>query len=234
MSIKIYEVGGCVRDRLLGIASKDIDYAVEAPSFDAMRDYILAQQGKIYLEKPEYQTIRARLNTVDADFVLCRKDGYYSDGRRPDTVMPGSIYDDLARRDFTINAIAIDLETGKYLDPFKGVAAIENKLIDCVGNPFDRFSEDSLRVIRAIRFHITLGFDLSYQLRVAMTAPHIIEKLENISVDRIRDELCRCFRFDTIKTMQKLIRSYPDIAQAIFKEENKLWLDPTTKDKINE
>ncbi len=102
--VKIYLVGGSIRDQLLGLKSKDLDYAVEAGSYEEMRDYI-KENGKIFLETPEYLTIRAHLkNGEPADFVLCRKDGEYSDGRRPDKVTPGTLYDDLARRDFTVNA----------------------------------------------------------------------------------------------------------------------------------
>lgn len=227
MKIKIYEVGGCVRDRILGYKSKDIDYAVEADSFESMRDYILLQGGKIYLEKPEYQTIRARLNNLDADFVLCRKDGHYSDGRRPDSVIPGSIQDDLARRDFTMNAIAVDFHTKKYLDPFGGKEDIKAKLIKCVGDTQQRFEEDSLRLIRAIRFSVTLGFDLSLEIQAALTTPSLITKLQNVSLDRVRQELGKCFYADTIKTLE-LLNNFPQIASTIFKD-NKLWLEPTTK-----
>src|SRR5689334_19330699 len=99
--VKLYKVGGYVRDQVLGLKSKDIDYAVEAESYDAMKNHLIEKGAKIYLEQPQYFTIRGKLNDEDADFVLCRKEGKYSDGRRPDTVEIGTIYDDLARRDFT-------------------------------------------------------------------------------------------------------------------------------------
>ena len=108
----IYQVGGSLRDECLGRPCKDFDFSVEAPSYEAMREHLVQDGYTIFLEKPEYLTIRARFpkghpqERVCADFVLCRKDGFYSDGRRPDTVEPGTIYDDLARRDFTMNAMA--------------------------------------------------------------------------------------------------------------------------------
>src|SRR4051812_1141546 len=102
MTIKFYEVGGCVRDELLGIPSKDIDFVVIAPSFEAMRAHLLAEKFKIFVEKQEFVTIRAsvppghplRQRTRDADFVLARKDSPTSDGRRPDYVEPGTLEDD--------------------------------------------------------------------------------------------------------------------------------------------
>jgi len=112
--IKLFEVGGHVRDGLLGIKSKDIDMAVEAPSWEAMREFVKHNTKKIFLEKEEFLTIRAMGHDgLPKDFVLCRKDGAYSDGRRPDTVEAGTIFDDLARRDFTVNAIAKEVTTVK-------------------------------------------------------------------------------------------------------------------------
>jgi tRNA nucleotidyltransferase (CCA-adding enzyme) len=97
MTIEYFKVGGFVRDAILGVKSKDIDYAVQAPSYEAMAADIVARGGKIFYEKPEYLTIRAKMNGEDADFVLCRKEGAYSDARHPDKVEPGTIDDDLAR-----------------------------------------------------------------------------------------------------------------------------------------
>src|SRR4051812_9903063 len=106
---KIYLVGGAVRDKIMNITPKDLDYSIECESFDAMRQYIIDRGGTIFLETPQYFTIRAKVPELGAaDFVLCRRDGMYKDNRRPETVEVGTIFDDLARRDFTMNAIAID------------------------------------------------------------------------------------------------------------------------------
>jgi tRNA nucleotidyltransferase (CCA-adding enzyme) len=155
---RFFQVGGSVRDKLLGVKSKDIDYAVECESFDAMREAILAKGGKIFVETPQYFTIRANVPVLGAtDYVLCRKDGAYSDGRRPDSVEVGTIFDDLARRDFTVNAIAIDTETGALIDPHGGAQDLTARVLRCVGNPVDRFNEDRLRIFRAARFSLTKG-----------------------------------------------------------------------------
>ena len=90
--VKVFRVGGAVRDQFLNRPNKDVDFAVEAESYEAMKEYIVANGGKIYLETPEFFTIRGKIpNPGDADFVLCRKDGQYSDGRRPDSVSHGTI-----------------------------------------------------------------------------------------------------------------------------------------------
>src|SRR5687768_7510936 len=118
MNIQFFQVGGSVRDELLGKQSKDIDYAVEAPSYGAMREAIVERGGEIFQENEAFLTVRAKVPTLGAcDYVLCRKDGTYDkDGRRPDFVEVGSLADDLARRDFTVNAMA-KAEDGTLVDP---------------------------------------------------------------------------------------------------------------------
>jgi tRNA nucleotidyltransferase (CCA-adding enzyme) len=211
--VKIYKVGGCVRDELLGITSKDIDYSVEAESYDAMKSYILSLGCKIYQERPEYVTIRAKYGKEDVDFVLCRKDGAYSDGRRPDEVTIGTIYDDLARRDFTINAIAVD-EEGNYLDPFNGRKDIEDKIIRCVGST-DRLKEDALRILRAYRFCITKGFELDHMLSEYMGVG-VYSLLENISAERITQELNKCFDHSLSKTFWVISTRYEFFGRYLF------------------
>ncbi len=211
--VKLYMVGGAVRDKFLGVQSKDIDFAVEAPSYEVMRNHIL-KNGTIYLEKPEYFTIRGKLNGTDADFVLCRKEHGYSDGRRPDSVTVGDIYDDLSRRDFTMNAIAID-EDGNTIDPYNGYADLQNELIRCVGNPEDRFNEDSLRLLRAIRFAITKGFDLHNSIVHCLHNGNIVDKLRNVSAERIREEMNKCFKADTPRTL-RMLNEFTYVQEVIF------------------
>lgn len=147
--MKIYQVGGSVRDKFLDIKSNDIDFAVEANSYDIMYKY-LEKNYIIVFENKKFFTVKVRgKNGLYYDFVLCRKENSYSDGRHPDLVKMGTIIDDLARRDFTMNAIAID-DQGTIIDPFGGQDDIANKVIRCVGST-DRLLEDSLRLIRAIR-----------------------------------------------------------------------------------
>jgi len=106
--IKFYLVGGTVRDTLLGDSPSDIDYAVEAKSFQIMKNFLIDNNYSIYVEKEEFGCIKAKCPKSGevGDYTLCRKDGYYSDFRRPDSIEPSDIYSDLSRRDFTINSIA--------------------------------------------------------------------------------------------------------------------------------
>ena len=222
----VYEVGGKVRDELLGLSSKDIDYAVEALSWEHMRAWVKRNTKQIFLEKPEFLTIRALTYTNDAvDFVMCRKDGAYSDSRRPDKVTPGTIYDDLARRDFTVNAIAKNLVTGEYLDPSGGRRDIYLQRLSCVGNTIDRLTEDPLRVIRAIRFWITKNLHPSYDLIDALEKHNWCAQLQAISVNRRREELERCLKADTIKTLNIITSLNSTILDGLFSDG--LWLKPT-------
>ncbi len=226
--VNIYSVGGAVRDELLGVKSKDLDYAVEAGSFQEMKDYVISLGGEIFLETPEYVTIRARIGRETSDYVLCRKDGAYSDGRRPDSVEIGTIYDDLARRDFTINAIARKRDGG-YIDPFNGIKDIEDRVIRCVGKTEDRISEDWLRMLRAIRFSITKEMRLSKEIERTFRDTYATKKLaETVSEERIREELYKMFKADTRETLI-FFSSYPKMAYACFT--GNIWLKPTTEEK---
>lgn len=228
--VNVYLVGGAVRDRLMGNRPKDLDYSVEAESYEAMKEYILSSGGSIFLETPEFFTVRAKMPVLGAaDFVLCRKDGQYKDGRHPENVQVGTIFDDLARRDFTMNAIAQNVETGEYLDPHNGQADIAAGRIVCVGNTLDRFNEDALRILRAIRFAITKGFEISKEIAdvldyiVAIENSELRQKLENVSSERIREELHKCFKFDTERTMITIFR------YNLFFLLKGMWLKPTTE-----
>lgn len=223
--IKLYQVGGCVRDEILGRPSKDIDYSVEAQSYLDMKQHLVSRGLKILYEKPEYLTIRAKQPDGSvADFVLCRRDGTYEDGRRPLRVVQGVLYDDLSRRDFTMNAIAKD-EKGEYIDPFHGREDIKQKIIRCVGG-VDRLQEDALRMLRAIRFLVVLpGFKLDQPIHEALQDPKMVDRLCAISKERIRNELEKCFVFDTYKSLQVLL-GYPLVMQRLFSDQ-RMWLKPT-------
>lgn len=236
-SIKIYQVGGSVRDELLGIKSKDIDYAVEAPSFEVMKEYLTEKGYKIFLETPEYLTIRAKfpdghpfiklsggVNVVD--FTLCRTESGYSDSRHPDEVKVSNLMGDLSRRDFTVNAIAKDID-GSFIDPFNGQKDLENGILKCVGNAHDRLEEDALRALRAIRFTITKGFEMDDELRSALQSKWLPPLLEKISIERVRQELYKAFAADTLRTMKILHEFSDEFRAAVFRDE--LWLQPTSK-----
>lgn len=224
---KFYKVGGWVRDKLLGVKSKDLDFSVEAESFDAMKQAILDRGGVIFLEKPEFATIRAKVRGEACDYVLCRRDGYYSDGRRPDAVMAGTLMDDLARRDFTMNAMAED-EDGNLLDPFNGMRSLKDCVIHCVGVAAERFNEDSLRMLRAIRFAITKDMVVDGDIDFCLRNARLIAKLEAVSEERKREELLRCFKHNTVRTLD-MLNEYHDLMLVCFGKGGNLWLKPTSE-----
>lgn len=222
-----YLVGGAVRDELLGVKSKDLDYSVEAPSFEAMRDWILSQGMEIFLDKPEFNIIRARNGKEVADYVMCRKEGPYTDSRHPDWVEAGTIFDDLARRDFTVNAIAQDTETGEYVDPWNGRKDLEDGWLRAVGNAEDRLREDPLRAFRALRFAITKNLQISGDLDNALRHGDVFEHMASVSTERIREEVFKMFKANTVGSMLLLTsyRSYLDIIA-----DRDIWFKATTED----
>lgn len=241
MTIEYYAVGGAVRDQLLGLRPHDFDFTVVGAAFDELRDSILAMGGSVFLEKPEYGTIRASVpvhfaarffrldflslsqQSVAADFVISRKDGHYSDGRRPDSTEPGTLYDDLARRDFTVNALA-KAEDGELIDFFHGQDDIADGCLRAVGGAVDRFQEDALRAVRAIRFAVTKGFVFNGDVHAALSHAGVLHKLESVSIERVRAELHAAFVHDTIKTLD-LLAGYPDLRRICLGRE--CWLKPT-------
>lgn len=231
--MKYYMVGGCVRDRLLGQKTKDVDFAVEANSFVAMRTGILLDGFNIYMEKPEFLTIRAgvpekhplRATVKDADFVLCRAEGDYRDGRHPEFVRPGTILEDLSRRDFTVNAMALSVD-GVLLDPFDGAKDCERKLLRFVGDPMVRINEDGLRVLRALRFVVTKGFRLEKATADALKSDSAAGMLSRVTEERVREEMEKMFACDTLHTL-RLLDEFPLIEKAVFSR--KLRLSATLK-----
>ncbi len=239
MSVKLYEVGGCVRDELLGIPSKDIDFTVVASGgWDEMRAFLVERGFTIWLEQPEYQTIRAKfpddyklssgtdVRRLSADFVLARKEGQYTDGRRPDLVEPGTLDDDLRRRDFTINALAKD-ENGEIIDLFGGMDDLRERRLRCVGSAAERFQEDALRSLRAIRFSITKEMRMSSDIRAALKSKWLPPLLVSVSVERRREELTRAFKADTVRTLD-LLAKFHGLRRAVFSDG--LWLQPSLKE----
>jgi len=219
--VEYYKVGGYVRDLLLGVKSKDIDYAVEAESYNEMREDLLKKGVRIFQERPKFFSIRgSHPQYGGVDYTLCRKDGFYSDGRRPDSVESGTIYDDLARRDFTINAIAL-YEGAKegwvaYIDPHKGREDIENMYLQCVGDTYERFTEDPLRILRAVRFHLTKGFILSLDIEEAFADQKLLTKLvETTAIERVYEEVYKCFLYDSWKTLM-FFRYHRPLENTVF------------------
>lgn len=232
MTIKFFRVGGAVRDHLLGFTGvKDIDFAVEAPDFDTMADAVVARCTKVFRDNDgrfigqDFFTIRGldpELGPVD--FVLCRKDGPSSDGRHPDFVEPGDIFTDLARRDFTVNALAM-AEDGTLIDPHGGREDLEAGRLRFVGNAADRLAEDALRAFRALRFSVTHRLVMTPETVDALLGMHKGD-FDAVSTERIRDELHKMFAKDTAATIA-VFKDFPLFLDVAI--DRGIWVKPTTE-----
>jgi tRNA nucleotidyltransferase/poly(A) polymerase len=229
-----YEVGGCVRDGLLGLSTKDVDFSVVAReglfdtaevAFAALEEQLLGEGFKVFESKPEFQTIRAqvpvghplRQRVRDADFVLARRDGPYSDGRRPDYVLPGTLEDDIFRRDFTVNALCRTVD-GTLVDLVGGQEDLSQRLLRFVGDPLERVREDGLRVMRAFRFGVTKGFAFAAETEEVLLGAFAAEMLAGVAAERVREELVKMFRHNTLAAL-RLLGSLPVATQeAVFRD----------------
>ena len=182
MGYSAYIVGGCVRDLLMGQRPHDIDIATNMP-IDAIKQHYKTIE---YGGGERHGTVIVHHNGEDFEITQFRSESTYSDNRRPDEVkFVNSFKEDSLRRDFTINAMGIGCE-GEIIDYHGGYDDIKNRVIRTVGNPEDRFTEDSLRILRAARFAAKLGFDIDEDTREAMTK--LADTVNNVSGERIRDE----------------------------------------------
>jgi len=191
-----YLVGGCVRDLIIGKTPKDWDLATIAKPEEIIKlfpkTFYENDFGTVGVvnEDTQDETLRA------VEVTPYRLESGYSDFRRPDKVIWGkTIEDDLARRDFTINALAYNIETEELLDIFGGQEDIEKKLIRTVGKPEERFGEDALRMLRALRLASELNFAIENETQNAIEKNTAL--LEHISEERVRDELIKIINSDT-------------------------------------
>lgn len=175
-------VGGCVRDALLGRPVSDWDLATDARPEELMKAFPRAIPTGI-----EHGTVTVRTGSLAVEVTTLRGEAAYSDGRRPDTVrFVDDIEGDLGRRDFTINAIAIDPETREVIDPYGGQKDLAARIIRAVGDARARFSEDGLRVLRAARFTATLEMELDPDTFAAIEPT--LDTYRKVSHERVRDE----------------------------------------------
>lgn len=214
---KRYIVGGYCRDEIMGRLSKDIDIVVLAPSYDEMKQEFLFNGGEIFQEREEFFTIRGKDPKLGPiDLVLGRKDGEYHDARHPESVeVCQNIEEEMQRRDFTINAIAKDVETGEIIDPFDGRVDIENGFIQCVGDTEQRMREDIIRLLRAFKFASRFGFEISWNIQEAARNKEIVELLNKVPIERIWNEIEESFRNNTL-FMLDVMRDFPYVRDVIF------------------
>lgn len=203
-----YMVGGCVRDEIMGRKCHDIDITT-----NALPEQILAVFSgyKVIPTGLKHGTVTVLCGGTPFEITTYRIDGEYSDHRRPDNVeFTADINADLSRRDFTVNAIAMD-RLGNIVDPFGGKDDIIAGVIRCVGEPEKRFSEDALRIMRAVRFASQLGFSID---KATSDAVHSMRgDLKNISRERVREELDKLI---CGKNSTEVLLEYSDIITAII------------------
>lgn len=198
-----YLVGGAVRDVLMGKNPSDYDVATNAEPQEVTRIF-----KKVIPTGIAHGTVTVHFMKNEIEVTTFRTESDYSDGRHPDNVaFTRNLNEDLSRRDFTMNAIAASLKDGKITDPYDGQKDIKNKIIRTVGNPYERFLEDGLRPIRAIRFSAKLNFKIESETLKSISAPEIIEKTKTISLERFRDELLKLMQAEKpsegLKIMEK-------------------------------
>lgn len=181
-------VGGAVRDAIMGRDAHDWDIAT-----NALPTQVIPLFPRVIETGIQHGTVTVLVDGTGYEVTTFRGEGAYSDGRRPDSVrFLGSIKEDLARRDFTVNAIAYDPLRGVFADPYGGRQDIERRVLRAVGDPGQRFAEDGLRVLRAARFAATLGFDLDPETKAAIQPS--LATYTKVAVERVQAEWLKCMQ----------------------------------------
>lgn len=215
-------VGGCVRDMLSGRVVSDWDIATDALPQEVQKIF-----SKVIPTGIAHGTVTVLHHGKRYEVTTLRGETTYSDGRHPDAVhFVGDITADLARRDFTFNAIAIDPVSGLIIDPFEGRKDLEKKILRAVGNAEERFSEDGLRVLRAARFAATLEADLDPDTEKAIS--RTLDTFKKVSAERVRDEWVKTMKakrpsraFEIMRTSGILAITCPELLEGVGMEQNK-------------
>ena len=205
-----YIVGGCVRDSIMNKKPSDWDIATSATPDEicaVFKDY------KTILTGAKHGTVTVVIDHFHIETTTYRTEGTYSDNRRPDYVsFTGDLKEDLKRRDFTMNAIAYNPKVG-IVDYFGGISDIENMILRCVGEPDKRFSEDALRIMRALRFASVLSLTIEENTRLSIHKNK--ELLDNIAVERIVAEFNKLLLGDYV---EKILHEYKDVIAVFIPE----------------
>lgn len=190
LNMQCYLIGGFVRDKLIGRPTKDIDIVCIGDGIALAHKVAEQFNPKPYVSFfKTFGTAQIKIGDLEIEFVGARKESYARHSRKPD-VLPGTIEDDQNRRDFTINALAIslnDADYGKLIDPFNGQQALNDKIIVTPMEPSQTFSDDPLRMMRAIRFAAQLNYTIVPETFAAITAN--VDRISIVSQERITDEL---------------------------------------------
>lgn len=189
------------------------DYAYELAVSIVDDEFIVTAEGY------KYQGV--------ADFVMARKEVGYVPGTRIPIVEPGNLYDDLSRRDFTVNAMAKDPDTGEIIDYFNGKTHLARRLLVTPLDPITTFDDDPLRILRGIRFSITKRLLVSQDMWQVMKSYDYFNKMPVVSEERIREELTKCFKCNSSLALGWL-SELTELRDYIFSKTN-LWLKPTNE-----
>ncbi len=217
-------VGGCVRDLLRGKAPNDWDIATDARPEEVRKIF-----RKVIDTGIAHGTVTVILRGQHYEVTTLRGEGAYTDGRRPDSVhFVDDIVADLARRDFTLNAIAIDPVDGHVIDPFDGQRDLAARTIRAVGDPRERFGEDGLGVLRAARFAATLECEVEPGTLAAMGDPRSLDVYRKVSPERVRDEWWKAMGATRPSTAFQLMLdtgllgvTCPELVESVGCEQNK-------------
>jgi poly(A) polymerase len=187
---KLALVGGPVRDAILGRLGNDLDFTTDAKPAQTKK-ILESWADSVWEIGAEFGTIAARKGEIEVEITTYRSESYDPDSRKPDVQFGENIEADLKRRDFTINAMALELTTQPptFIDLFNGITDLQNKVIKTPGKPEDSFSDDPLRMMRAARFMSQLNFVVDPAVITAIT--NMVDRLKIISAERIRDEFTK-------------------------------------------
>jgi tRNA nucleotidyltransferase/poly(A) polymerase len=215
----------------VAVPNNDLIKNIESPHtmFGILEEYLRLEKYELFLVTPNCFTIRARFPQSHkyqgvADFVMARKEVGYIPGTRTPIIKPGTLFDDLERRDFTLNALAKD-DKGNIIDFFDGQNHLRKGVLRTPLDPEVTFNDDPLRILRAIRFCISKSFFIETKIDELIRDYDYKEKMVVVSDERIREELYKCFKHDTIETL-RVLHEYPKLRNYVFRD-NKLWLKPT-------
>lgn len=195
---ELYLVGGGVRDIVLGRPAKDYDLCTNA-SIDEIKQICKELNVETFDSGIKHGTITLidSITEQNYEITVYRSESSYSDNRHPDSVIfIQDLKEDLARRDFTINAIAYNILTDELVDPFGGLKDLQDGIVRAVGDPKERFKEDALRILRGLRFACKYNFHIENKTMFAMFFQK--DLLDNISAERIHDEIVRIFDYETV------------------------------------
>ncbi|WP_028647903.1 CCA tRNA nucleotidyltransferase [Nocardiopsis sp. CNT312] len=181
-------VGGPVRDALLGRESADIDLTTDAVP-QRVLEIVDGWADSVWTVGIDFGTVGLRKRGLQLEVTTYRSESYSPKSRKPEVAYGTDIEDDLLRRDFTVNAMAVRLPQVEFIDPFGGLADLKAKVLRTPGRPEDSFDDDPLRIMRAVRFAAQLGFALAPE--VAEAARNMADRLAIVSAERIRDELTK-------------------------------------------